>query len=499
MLACEKIRAVAKMYDLNDIQIKEKIGSGGMAEIFKVTLKGARGFKKRCVLKQIRSEYISNKEFTDSLINEAHIVEKLNHANIVQVYQLGDIGNTLGILMEYVDGVDLGKILYHLNYINKTMPRNLALFIIKQICLALQYAHNKTDDDGCPLDIVHRDINPQNILVSKDGWVKITDFGIAKASTKTTKTIYGTLKGKLRYMSPEQALCKEIDYRSDIFSVGILTYELLTGKRLFDADSEIKIINKVQNFELSELKKIVLPNDLVNIICKTLEPDKNNRYQNCSEIIHNIDDYIRITGHSASTQELADFTKSLIQPQRRKTDDKRQYKLDYPEPAPTVEIKISQLKDRKWTFAKKLKLRYLGYLALPFLALLVLMFITYKDVIKIDPPNETQIPHAMVTEKPKAESASLTMKTLPKEVKAKVKYGRLEVFAKPWGYVSVSGVASRKTSPYKTSKIKPGTYKVSVFYEPEDKTVTKTVNIVMNKRTFCTVDFLAPSPALKCK
>ena len=175
------------------------------------------------------------------LVDEAKLSVLLSHTNVVQVYDLGKVGDDYFISMEFIDGVNLRQIINRLKELNQPIEQELAVYIISEVCKGLDYAHTKKDADGNPLSIVHRDISPQNVLVSYEGEVKIVDFGIAKAAMNISHTLAGILKGKISYMSPEQALGKIVDRRTDIFSAGLVFYELLTGQKLFTGETQFEV------------------------------------------------------------------------------------------------------------------------------------------------------------------------------------------------------------------------------------------------------------------
>ncbi len=202
----------------------EKVSVGGMAEVFKALMIGTEGFQKLVAIKRLLPSVAEDEEFARMFIDEANIAGQLHHANIAQVYDLGRIEEHYFIAMEYVQGRDLRAVFDRLKRIKRGVPLNMAVYIVAKACEGLDYAHRKKDAQGRPLNIVHRDISPPNILLSYEGDVKIVDFGIAKATKKLTQTQAGILKGKFGYMSPEQVRGLPIDRRSDIFSIGIVLY-----------------------------------------------------------------------------------------------------------------------------------------------------------------------------------------------------------------------------------------------------------------------------------
>ncbi|MDO8494755.1 MAG: serine/threonine-protein kinase, partial [Deltaproteobacteria bacterium] len=255
----------------------EKIAQGGMAEIYKGLAYDLSGIKKTVCIKKVLSHIAASQEFIDMLVGEAKIAVNLNHGNIAQIYDLGKAGDDYFIVMEYVDGQSLSKIFKRALRLKEQVPIPIVCYIIAEIASGLSYMHQKTDEDGHSLNIVHRDISPQNIVISYSGTVKIIDFGIAKAAVKVGHTESGVLKGKFAYMSPEHASGDPLDHRSDLFSLGVIFWELLTGKRLFKAEESKQTLKNVRRAEVSPPSSVVseIPKELDEIVLKALM--KNRR------------------------------------------------------------------------------------------------------------------------------------------------------------------------------------------------------------------------------
>jgi serine/threonine protein kinase len=262
----------------------EKVAAGGMAELFKAKKIGIEGFERILAIKRILPHISSDEEFIDMFIAEAKLVAQLSHKNIAQIYDFGKTGSNYFIAMEYVKGKDLRSLLKRCQERSVSMPANLAIFIAREILSALGYAHKQKDSMGKDLKLIHRDVSPQNILISYEGEVKVIDFGIAKAESHShTKT--GTIKGKISYMSPEQAWGKSIDHRSDIFSLGIVLYEMITGKRLFKGETEINTLEKVREAKVEPFSPSLIaitPSELESVVLKALAKEVKDRYQDAS-------------------------------------------------------------------------------------------------------------------------------------------------------------------------------------------------------------------------
>jgi serine/threonine protein kinase len=304
-------------------QLLEKIAVGGMAEIYKAKYFGAAGFEKVMVMKQILPQYAQDPDFIKMFIDEAKIAVSLSHGNIVPVYELGKTDGVYFIAMEYIDGKNLGEILERSAKSKKPMPTQIALHVTMEICKGLDYAHRKAGADGASLHIIHRDISPQNILVSYDGDVKIVDFGIAKAiySSQTTKA--GVIKGKFGYMSPEQARGQPLDSRSDLFSSGILLFEMLTGARLFSTDSEVETLENVKMAKVPSPSRLNprIPPMLDKIVFKALAKEPDDRYQSADDLQKALAKFLYSQGWEVSTNTLAKFMGDVFPHDERKPEE----------------------------------------------------------------------------------------------------------------------------------------------------------------------------------
>ena len=287
------------------------IAMGGMAEVFQAKRKGVEGFEKIVAVKRILPHLSTNKGFVEMFIDEAKMVAGLSHPNIVQIFELGKIDDSYFIAMEFVDGMDLRTILTRVREKGIIPDVDLAALVASKLGSALEYAHRQCDAEGKPLRIVHRDVSPQNILISNEGEVKLVDFGIAKAAIKASHTDSGSLRGKLLYMSPEQAWGRAIDNRSDIFSLGVVLFEMLTGRTLFTGDSEMSILERVREARIippSTLNPAV-PIELEAVVTRALRKDPEERYPDASEMLVHLDSYLR-RRPAVGSGDLARFLRS---------------------------------------------------------------------------------------------------------------------------------------------------------------------------------------------
>ena len=271
--------------------IQRKLAEGGMAEIFLASSFGPEGFEKQVVIKRIRPSFADDASFVEMFVSEARLVSKLNHANIVQIFDFDRHDDTFYIAMEYVRGKSLAQAHQRARELGVPLPPALAAQIVVEVARGLGFAHRLTDH-GQPLGIVHRDVTPQNILLSYEGAVKLTDFGIAKAGTRASTV--GMLKGKFAYMSPEQSRGQPVDARTDIFALGITMWELLSGTRLFDADSDVAVLNAVQERTVQSPGQLnsAVDADLNGIVMHCLEREKSARFQTAQELERALSRYL---------------------------------------------------------------------------------------------------------------------------------------------------------------------------------------------------------------
>ncbi len=292
----------------------DKIATGGMAEIFKAKTYSHGGFENLLVIKRILPHIGENDDFIEMFIDEAKVSVALQHPNIVRIYDFGKILDNYFIAMECVDGKDTRNVLRQMARRRQFMPPRFCAYIALETCKGLAYAHNKGDLQGNAYGIVHRDISPSNVIVSYEGEVKVADFGIAKAESNAYQTRDGVLKGKFEYMSPEQATGKEIDHRSDLFSLGIILYETLTGRRLFKTDSEIATLKKIRDcdFEPPRRKNANIPEDLEKIVMKALARYPEDRYQNANEMAEDLRQHLLPATSDTLRNEFSEFLADLF-------------------------------------------------------------------------------------------------------------------------------------------------------------------------------------------
>lgn len=308
----------AKQTQVGQYYLMEKVAQGGMAEIFKGLSYDVHGLKKTVCIKRILPHLSANKEFIDSLIDEAKLAVRLVHGNIAQTYDLGKVGSDYFMVMEFVDGKTLSQINKKCQLDGGLIPIPYLAYFISEVANGLDYMHRRTDDQGNPLNVVHRDISPQNIMVSYSGTVKIIDFGIAKAASMVDATDAGILKGKFAYMSPEQAMGEDIDHRSDIFSLGIILHEMLVGQRLFKALDSRQTIRNVRRAKASPPSSVreEIPEVLDRIVMRALSKDRRHRYPYASELRDDIVKFLHANYPDFKSSDAAQFVVNLFKEER---------------------------------------------------------------------------------------------------------------------------------------------------------------------------------------
>jgi serine/threonine protein kinase len=291
-----------------------QIAVGGMAEIHLAKTAGIAGFEKYVALKMIHPNFAADEQFIQMLVDEAKIAVQLTHGNIAQTFDLGRVGDTYYITMEYVDGADLYKILRRASEQDREFPLDVCAFIAKEISSALDHAHRKRDHTGKSLGIVHRDVSPQNVLVSYSGEVKLVDFGIAKATMKARQTAVGVIKGKYYYMSPEQAWGDPIDHRSDIFSAGIVLYEMITGQMLYLEEDLHKLLEMARSAAIeppSRLRRGVPP-QLERIVMHALERVPGERYQSAGDFATDLERFLHAYSPVFTASKLSTLLREVV-------------------------------------------------------------------------------------------------------------------------------------------------------------------------------------------
>jgi serine/threonine protein kinase len=304
-------------------KIVRHIGGGGMAQIYQAKISRQFGFEKHLALKVINPEYANEQRFIQMLIDEAKITVGLSHVNIAQVFDLGQCNGIYYIAMEFVDGCDVLELVNGLHSMGRRLPVEAVAFIGRQICSGLHYAHTRKDQGGQALNIVHRDISPQNILVSRNGEIKVVDFGIAKAAGMSSKTQAGVIKGKVNYMAPEQVMGQKADRRTDIFSVGVVVWESLTAQMVYAADNMGELVAAVRKADISPPSTVrpEIPQALDRIVLKALHPNQKERFQSAHEFQVELTKFLSTHAPDYSGSDLARLVEDVLARKGRGSTD----------------------------------------------------------------------------------------------------------------------------------------------------------------------------------
>ncbi len=295
-------------------EVIERLDSGGMAEVFRAKARSLQGFEKQVAIKRVLPNLARNEKFVKMFLDEARLSLHLSHANIVSVFDLGQSGDSYFIVMEYIEGANLKRFVDAAQRRDSTVPIPIAVFIGAKICEGLQYAHEKRDADRRPLSIVHRDISPPNVLLSNQGEVKLTDFGLAKATSQVELTDPGVVKGKFAYLSPEAAWGEAVDARTDIFATGIVMWEMLTGRRLFQSGSDLETLQKVRSAEVPSIRAFnpEVHEDLEAVVNRALARDRKDRYASARELGQALKGQLVKRGIMVTAYDLAAYMDGLF-------------------------------------------------------------------------------------------------------------------------------------------------------------------------------------------
>jgi serine/threonine-protein kinase len=301
-----------------------RLATGGMAEISIGALDGAEGFSKPVVIKRVLPRWARRKDFRTMFVDEARIVSGIRHPNVVSVLELGDDGDALYLVMEYLEGEPLHAVVRRFAESGVRMSPAVAAHVVAEACAGLHAAHEHADADGVPRGVVHRDVSPHNLFVSYDGTVRVIDFGIAKAENRETKTETGTIKGKFGYMAPEQVGGESVDRRTDLFALGVILWELLTGKRLFQRSNHLETVKATCFEPIARPQELdpSIPSPLERIVMRALERDRDERYQSAAEMRRELVSAIRsIAADVVPGDDLAQLMRATFQD---RIEDKRE-------------------------------------------------------------------------------------------------------------------------------------------------------------------------------
>lgn len=301
-------------------RVIERLEAGGMAEVFRGEATSLQGFKKPVAIKRVLPHLAQNKNFIAMFLDEARLGARLNHANIVTVFDIGAADNTYFIVMEFVDGANLKTLMEGLRKQGRRFPMKEAIYICMEACRGLSYAHEMVDEEGRALNIVHRDVSPPNIMITKRGEVKLTDFGLAKATTQLEKTDPGVVKGKFSYLSPEAALGQPVDARADVFALGVVLWEMLAGRRLFLGETDYQTVKLVQQAKVPSLRRLnpEVDQDFEQVLEKCLARDPNLRFQSARDFGDALASYLFSHKLKVTSYDIANLVKSAVSAKEKK-------------------------------------------------------------------------------------------------------------------------------------------------------------------------------------
>ncbi len=520
----------------------ERIARGGTAEVFRARFESSDGFVKTVAIKRLLPNWCGNAELRTLLIDEARVLTHLQHQAIVQVYELGRDASVPFIAMEYVDGIDAGQLLRFCLRDEEPLPMAQALFITAQVLVALEFAHRSVGADGTPLHIVHRDISPSNILISVNGEVKVTDFGIAKGGHRTHVTAMGAPRGKYAYMAPEQARGESVDCRADLFACGIMLFELLTASRLFDAPTDIEVLERVRSVDLPQERMAHLPPELRAILLLALAADSDVRYQHASEMLADVRQAMQILGAMSTSLEMAGLLHERFACAPRATlgteaegDGTR-----------VMPVEVGQ-RLRKWSWHR---LRLMGAAVILLLLAAVPPVGSREVSVEVPPSSISQevaaasapsptvpvsgrividstptgatgtlffggerraittpfvqdaidlgdgIDGRVTLSLPGHVPATKTFRLTPESPAmvanvslARRGHARLSVTARPWGMVDVAGAARGREAPLHLT-LAPGAHEVRVHHPPTGRSVSRRLQLAAGTNTRCRADFV---------
>ncbi|MHA7632542.1 protein kinase domain-containing protein [Corallococcus sp. M7] len=301
---------------LGKYQLVRKLASGGMAEVFLAKAAGPRGFEKTLVLKRILPHLAEDEAFVEMFLGEAQLAARLDHPNVVQIFDFGEVDGSYFLAMEYIDGPTLRRLVKRSMELKQPLPLGVCAKMVAAAAEGLAFAHELSDPEtGAPLGLVHRDISPENVLVSRQGAVKVVDFGIAKVAGQSHRTATGVVKGKVAYMPPEQLQARPMDGRVDVYALGIVLYELLTGKRPFEATTDVSMMQAIlfEPFVPAVQRRPDLPESMQRILEKALAKDREQRYPDCRAFQADLERFVLSLGEPVGAYQIARLVAQVME------------------------------------------------------------------------------------------------------------------------------------------------------------------------------------------
>ncbi|MBT3181999.1 MAG: serine/threonine protein kinase [Deltaproteobacteria bacterium] len=523
----------------------EKIASGGTAEVYKALQDSKSGFAKQVAIKRLFPAWKENEEMCELLFDEARALMNLQHQSIAQILDYDIVGGIPFIAMEYVDGMDLSRLLNRLILMGRPIELPHLLYVIQQILLALDFAHNAKDDSGRSLKIIHRDISPANILLSWYGEVKLTDFGIAKGVHRSRLTKIGQIRGKYSYMSPEQAAGKELDYRSDLYSLSVIMLELSIAERLFSYPNDLQILEFVKNYQLPKGVVERVPEKLRSVIRKGINRKPDGRYQDAQGMLKRIKTISKDVGISNSvdfsTYLKGEFMSGSSCDELNERNEGSRVTKEYVELRYTKKVfkvliallvlfltlsvsthniqhvadavTIKKVKEKKVRIGTPKGPEVQGAIAIdsdPSGAHGYLMLGDKKIDIKtpysiedVSLENDVRGFVQLVSDNyhPSNDEFSLSESNtvfVKKYILQPIVMSKLSVNARPWGIVEIPGYISNRETPLHSIKLNPGTHLVKVIHPPTNGRISKRINLTEGGHRRCAANFEG-TPSLSCR
>jgi eukaryotic-like serine/threonine-protein kinase len=518
-------------------QLVGKLAVGGMAEVFLAKVAGPMGFEKTLVVKRILPHLAEDPSFVQMFLGEATLVARLTHPNIVQILDFGESDGTYYLAMEYIDGPSLRTLLDDSLRLGEPLPPTLCARIISAACEGLSFAHDFKDPaTGQPLNIVHRDISPDNILLSRQGAVKVADFGIAKAAGQRHRTQTGMIKGKVAYMPPEQIRNQHLDRQADVYALGIVFYELLTGQRPFNADNDISLMHAVVFEEPQPAAQLnpALPEPVLRIIDRAIAKEREQRYPDCLAFQAALEEYLLSTGKPVMTGHLAQHIAQISPPSQQPlslpvplktgplTDTALRPAAPEVRAPPRVELSPSLIAEKNALEAPPVPVPAprRGRMLPAAIAGAVLLasgggYLVSRNADAPRPTTAAPTPPIPPAEPQPAQPETNPVTPLPSpgaetpppantataeaSGNPDAKIGTLEIEVRPWAIVYLQGKKLARVAPSATVDINPGTYSLKFVNKKLRKSLERQVEVKAGKTTFVLVDLVsdeeeAPKP-----
>jgi serine/threonine protein kinase len=472
---------------LGRYRLVRQLAQGGMAEIFVAKQVGPEGFERTAVIKRVLPGLATDADFVQMFLDEARISAALSHPNLVQVFDFGHVDGAYFFAMEYLPGEDLRAIAAQAKERGQRIPAHIAALIVAAACDGLHYAHTLTDESGRPLGLVHRDVTPSNIFVTYQGGVKVLDFGIAKAESRIGRTQPGVIKGKRLYMSPEQVLGQKVDGRSDVFSLGLVLFELLTGERATHGRGDVEVMKSIlsEPFPNPSRLRSDLPVRLDGIVLKALERDPLRRYPSAAELRQALDGFLADYTYHSHAEQLQAFLRGLFDEEHIRgrsvtAADAGEHPtlpsgVSAPHKSETLELSPLPALPPTPPAPPPVVAKATNRLALVAFALLPIAVAATAFLVRTPQPSPELAPPihdavaaidagAAIAEEPRpAVAVDAGAAERPHRAKPPERFGALQVNCLPWCRVFLDGQDTRQVSPTGDIRVPAGRHRVRVI------------------------------------